>query len=40
MTAWQTIAVDPNLRQAGLHRIRRVEQIKKRIEDVTIELQA
>lgn len=37
MTAWQTIAIDPNLRQSGPHRIRRVEQMKKRIEDVTIE---
>jgi hypothetical protein len=38
MTAWRTIAVDPALKQSGSHRIRRVEQMQKRIEDVDIKV--
>lgn len=39
MTRWQTIAVDPVLRQSGQHKIRRVLMFQKRIEDLEINVE-
>lgn len=38
MTRWQCIAVDPQLRESGAHRIQRVRQYQCRIEDMAIKV--